>query len=195
MRGPRIVVAAAALVAVVAAAVLSAAGVSERGLQLLLRTTALVSLSFFLSAFVASPLRAIRPGPVSGWLVENRRYLGLSFAVSHLVHLAAIVELFRLTERSPDAVTVVVGGIGYLLLFAMAATSSDAAIAWLGARRWKTLHSIGIHYLWFVFTATLADSVARSSVAALAELALVAAMALRLAARIRRGARSELRAA
>jgi hypothetical protein len=195
MRGPRIVAAASALVAVVSTAVLATAGAGDRGMHLVLRATALMSLSFFLCAFVAAPLRELRPGGAADWLVDNRRYLGLSFAVSHFVHLAAIVELVRITARSPSAVTLVVGGFGYVLLFAMAATSSDAAVAWLGARRWRQLHSFGLHYLWLVFTLTLLDSVGVSSVAALAELALVGAMVLRLTVRLRGRARSMLRTA
>jgi DMSO/TMAO reductase YedYZ heme-binding membrane subunit len=195
MRGPRIFAAAASFVAFATAVILAAAGAGERGMHLLLRTTALASLTFFLCAFVASPLHALRPGGAAEWLVDNRRYLGLSFAVSHFVHLVAIVELVRITARSPSAVTLVIGGIGYVLLFAMAATSSDAAIAWLGARRWRQLHSFGLHYLWGVFTLTLLDSVLLSAVAALAELALVGAMALRLTVWIRRRARSVLRPA
>ena len=164
-------------------------------MHLVLRVTALLSLSFFLCAFIASPLRDVRPGPAADWLVENRRYLGLSFAVSHFFHLAAIAELVRITARPPSAVTLVVGGFGYVLLLAMAATSSDAAVAWLGARRWRRLHSFGLHYLWLVFTLTLLDSVARSSVAAITELALVAAMVLRVTVRLRGRTRSMLRTA
>ena len=194
MSGTRIVAAAAAFVGALAALVLAIAGAGERGMHGLLRATALTSLVFFLSAFVASPLRVAHPGPTAAWLSRNRRYLGLSFALSHFVHLAAIVELFRITGQSPDAVTVVVGGIGYLLLSLMAATSSDAAIEWLGARRWRTLHSFGVNYLWLVFTLTLAGRVVLSPVAALAELALHGAMALRLSVRLRRRPAGALRA-
>jgi len=92
-------------------------------------------------------------------------------------------------------VTLVIGGMGYVFLAAMAATSFDTTAAWLGARRWRTLHSIGVQYLWFVFALTLLGKVGRSPVAAVAELALFGALGLRLAIRTKRGSARELHAA
>ena len=42
------------------------------------------------------------------------------------------------------------GGFGYVLLYAMALTSTDRAQAAMGVW-WKRLHRFGIHYLWFIF--------------------------------------------
>jgi DMSO/TMAO reductase YedYZ heme-binding membrane subunit len=41
--------------------------------------------------------------------------------------------------------------MAYLLLVAMALTSTNRTAAWLGARRWNALHRIGMHWLWFIF--------------------------------------------
>jgi hypothetical protein len=193
--GGRIVAASAALVAAETLAVLVMQGANEQGFHVLLRATAITSLMLFLSAYIASSVRATWPGRAGQWLLDNRRYLGLSFAVSHGVHLVAIVGLWRATGIAPEAVTLVIGGMGYVFLAAMAATSSDAAVAWLGARRWKTLHAIGIQYLWLVFALTLAGRVARSPVAAVAELALLGALALKISVRMKRRSARQLRAA
>jgi hypothetical protein len=56
----------------------------------------------------------------------------------------------------------------------LAATSSDAAMRWLGIRAWTQLHRFGLYYLWAVFTITYA----RTSLPFTA--LLVAALVLRL---------------
>jgi hypothetical protein len=59
----------------------------------------------------------------------------VSFATSHTVHFAAILALTRMSARRPDPVVLLLGGLGYLLILAMVATSFDAAAGLLGARR------------------------------------------------------------
>ena len=66
-------------------------GAGEEGLRVLIRATARTSLVLFAGAFAASGLRRVWRSPASAWLVKNRRYVGLSFAVSHGLHLAAIL--------------------------------------------------------------------------------------------------------
>ena len=75
-----------------------------------------------------------------------------------------------------------IGGLAFALFFAMALTSSDAAVRRLGQARWKRLHRFGAWYIWLIFTQTLAGSVLGGGlpihVAAL--VAYLAAAALRL---------------
>jgi hypothetical protein len=151
--------------------------------------TARTSLLLFLLAFAASAAYRLRPGPGTRWLLANRRYVGLSFASSHLVHLLAIVAL---ATRVPDdfwghtqASTIVVGGIGYVFVALMAATSNDASVAWLGRRRWRLLHLVGAYWVWQVFLISYLLR-ATTAPANLVPLALVlGAWGLRLAARRR----------
>ena len=70
-----------------------------------LRVTAWISAVFFLLAYIARPLA--RCG-WTGWLVQNRRYLGLSVALSHTVHFGYIVALSRLPDFTIDVQTLVV---------------------------------------------------------------------------------------
>jgi methionine sulfoxide reductase heme-binding subunit len=49
----------------------------------------------------------------------------------------------------------VIGGIAYAFIFAMAATSSDRSAAWLGPRKWKVLHKVGSYYIWLTFVVVL----------------------------------------
>lgn len=122
------------------------------GWQSVVRTSAKTSLLFFLAAFVASSARALWRTPFTAWLLANRRYVGVSFAASHAIHLLGILTVAQLSpDFSRSATTLIFGGFGYVLLFAMAATSFDGAVARLGRRRWALLHKTGMYYLWFLF--------------------------------------------
>jgi len=178
---------AVALVAgvVVAQAVASAATVDE-GWRLAARHTARLAFLVFLPVYVASAWHRLAPGPLSRWLMRNRRSLGLAFATAHTVHLAALVAFNAIAGQRPDAATLVVGGGAYAMLFAMAATSSDAAVRRLGARRWKRLHAVGIHWLWFVFAFSSGGRVAEGRLAFVPLFALaLGGLGLRVAARLR----------
>jgi hypothetical protein len=172
-----------------AAIVLGLHGPGEEGMRALLRVTARTSLVLFLLAYLASTLRALADRPFTRWLIRNRRYVGLSFAVSHGVHGLAIVGLSRATGTPPEPGTLAAGGLAYGFLAAMTATSFDRSAAWLGPRWWNRLHRTGVHFLWFVFAFTFAGTLSQASgahavFAALASAALLLALALRVAVRI-----------
>jgi hypothetical protein len=182
------------------AIVLGLHGTGEDGMRALLRATARTSLALFLLAYLASTLRALVDRPLPRWLIRNRRYVGVSLAVSHLVHGVAIVGLSRATAAPPASGTLVAGGLAYGLLAAMVATSFDRSAAWLGPRAWNRLHRTGIHYLWFIFAFTFAGTLsqargAHAVWAALSTTALAGALALRVAAWLRRRSRAGARAA
>ena len=170
----------AVTVAAIAALVLAVHGPTRQGMHLVLRATARTSLVLFLAVFVASPLRVAWPSRATRWLLENRRYLGVSFATSHTVHFAAIIGLTRVSPERPDLVVVLLGGLGYAFVFAMAATSFDTTAGWLGPKRWKTLHTAGVYYIWFVFTLTSLGGVKRDPLSLLPVTLLAVALLLRL---------------
>lgn len=128
------------------------------GIHAAIRATARTSAVFFLLAFSASAIWRLWPGTWSRWQLRNRRYLGLSFATSHTLHLMLIVSFARFDPQGfredVDTATLVYGGIGYAFIFAMAATSFDRSAAWIGARRWKILHTVGSYYIWLIFLIT-----------------------------------------
>ena len=122
------------------------------GWSSVVRTSAKTSLLLFLAAFVASSARALWRTPFTAWLLANRRYVGVAFAASHAIHLVGILEVVRLSPSfSRSLTTLVFGGFGYVVLFAMAATSFDAAVARLGRQRWQRLHKFGMYYLAVIF--------------------------------------------
>ena len=146
---------AVALVAM-SALVLAAAGTGEDGVRMLIRATARSSALLFLIAFLARPVRQLWRNDATAFAIKNRRYFGVSMAVSHLIHGIAIVWLLTAFPRAYEvgATTLVGGGLGFVFIAAMAATSSDAAFKALGRARWQALHRTGVWYLWFVFAFT-----------------------------------------
>jgi len=174
-------------IAVMTAAILALVGTDEEGIRVVIRATARTSAVFFGLAFAASSLRRLSPNDATRWLLANRRYLGVSFAVSHATHLLAIFALANwslatfVANSSPP--TLVLGGLGYVFVAAMTATSFDRTAAWLGPRRWRWLHTAGGWYLWFIFFASFAPRVGASLAYALPTLWLLSVLAVRLRAR------------
>ena len=97
---------------------------------MLIRATARTSLALFGAAFTASSLRSLWRTPATGWLLRQRRYLGLSFAFSHALHALAILGLALVLGDAFEInlVTVIFGGGAYVMIALMAATSSDRAV-------------------------------------------------------------------
>ena len=166
------------------AAVLLVLDPTVDGVRRLIRSTARSSLLLFLLAFTASAAARQIPGAWTRWQLRNRRYLGLGFAVSHTIHLAAIVAFALLDPTgfggATNTGTVVSGGLAYLFIAAMSITSFDAAVAWIGAARWKLLHLIGLYYIWISFVITFGKRIPMSTGYALPVLLLLLALAFRL---------------
>lgn len=149
-------------------AVLVAYGTDEAGVRALIRATARTSLVLFLAAFTASSLQRLWPTAATAWLMRNRRFLGLSFAVSHFIHLGAVVTVAArwphpFMEQSGNPLTVIGGGAGYVGLALMALTSFDGAVKMLGAKRWRTLHLAGSWLLSIIFLQSYAGRALGSS--------------------------------
>lgn len=159
----------------------------EESIRAVVRLTAQTSVVLFCAAFAASSLRQLWKTPATAWLLRNRRYIGVSFAYSHLVHLLALVALGAASPEfvaSLNATTLIGGGGAYVFIAAMAATSNDRAVAWLGPRAWQRLHKIGGIYVWIIFAQSyLPRTFAVSPVYALPSLLLLATLAVRIAAR------------
>ncbi len=136
-------------------ALFASSGVSEESMRAWVRATARASIALFLMAFVARPLHQLARSAVSSWLLANRRYLGVAAAYAQLLHGISLVWLFTaFVKYEPDLTGLVGGGLGFALYFAMALSSSDAAVAALGKRAWKTLHTVGAYWVWFIFALT-----------------------------------------
>jgi DMSO/TMAO reductase YedYZ heme-binding membrane subunit len=125
------------------------------GIRLIVRLTARTSAVLFCLAFSAAALHALVSAPWTAWMRRNRRYLGLSFAGSHVLHALAIAAyaytdpaMFR-AYMTPFMYAF--GAFGYTVILAMAATSFDRTAAMIGPRAWRLLHTVGANYLWLAF--------------------------------------------
>ncbi len=163
-------------------------GWGDEGLRGAIRVTARTSFILFLAAFSASSLATLMPSKGTRWLLANRRYLGISFAISHLIHGAAIVTLaVRTGGGSLTARVVGLAGAGVLYAFIifMLVTSFDRPTAWVGPRVWKTVHTIGSYLVFLSFLATYGRLLTDSRAYLFPVLVLLAALGLRIARRIR----------
>jgi methionine sulfoxide reductase heme-binding subunit len=155
-------------------------GVDEQGMRMAIRATARTSCILFLSAFVASAIRRLWPNTLTQWLLKNRRYLGLSMAVSHTYHAIAWSGLWFVTSGASPQFDPL-GVLGYIFLFGMTVTSFERSTAWIGKRAWKILHNAGMHYFWLAFTFEFSTKIVKSAIVYLPlTMLLVAAMMIRL---------------
>lgn len=152
-----------------ALAVTRYAGDGREGTQLALRMTARVSFAWFMLAFLASPLHAIRPSAVTRRLLRWRRALGITFGLSMAIHVGFILRLFVLySPGRPPMVTdadFFVGIPGLLLVAAMTLTSAGQVRRRLDPAIWKRLHVTGLWAAWAIFFLCLVDSVGRKETA------------------------------
>ncbi len=154
-------------------------GEGESGVRAAIRLTARTTVLLLLVIFPASAMLRRWPGAATRWIVRNRRYLGLSLAVSHGYHALFIGWLYASgTAGDIPAATVYGGGLGFAFLAAMAATSNDASQRALGAN-WRRLHLAGIYWVWIVYVASYVPQAATNPFAALIGLGLIGTLALR----------------
>jgi sulfoxide reductase heme-binding subunit YedZ len=158
MSGPSFLAYASVALTLMCAALLGMHGTGEEGWRVVIRATARTSLVLFSAAYVASSLRTFWRNDTTKWLLRNRRHVGLSYAVSHTLHLGAIVVLSRVApDFRFEPGTLIGGGLAYVFLYLMALTSNDRAVAALGLDRWRRLHRVGMHYNWFIFFQSFAS--------------------------------------
>ncbi len=143
----------AALLAV-AAGLVSGADAAERA-GLAARWTARAALPLFLIVFLASTLMRRWPAGITRALRKRRRQWGLGFALAHTIHLAALAVNVIVYAPGRTWQSLIGGGLAYVMIFVMAFTSTDGWQRQLG-RWWRRLHTAGIYYIWFIFTASYA---------------------------------------
>ncbi len=145
----------AALVVGAATVTSFADGVSVETIRRTVRLTAQMSLVLFCTAFGAAALARLWPGELTFTLRRNRRQIGLAFAVSHACHAVALAAFARISpvqfHEQADIAMFVFGGLAYLFIIAMAATSFDRTAALIGPRAWRLLHLVGGYDIWTTF--------------------------------------------
>ncbi len=132
-------------------------GYGEEGLRHLIRWSARISFTLFCLAFSASMIHEYFKNSQSWWLRMNRKYIGISFAIIHLIHLVFILLLqsffhpvFNLAAKS----SIIGGSIAYFFVVSMLLTSFDSFARYLNPVYWKWLHTIGGYWIWTIFLTT-----------------------------------------
>jgi methionine sulfoxide reductase heme-binding subunit len=153
MKGWKIVIAMTIFLGLAFAIAWGGFGITDASTLFLVKLTARTSALAFLLAFIASPLRRLWQSPLSLWLLHNRRFLGLTMAVSHTYHAVSFVTLDVYVRHlaQPDASPFAT--VAYVLLFAMTLTSFPLTSKAIGSRAWRTLHTAGMYYSWVIFAA------------------------------------------
>ncbi|MBA1378884.1 ferric reductase-like transmembrane domain-containing protein [Pseudomonas brassicacearum] len=144
----------AALVLLMTALILIINPDLTEGVRSAIRATARSSFVLFLLAFTASAFAVLVPSPLSKSLVRERRFIGLAFAFSHLIHAVLIYWYGQLnTEFWPGRTTLgnVPGTVGYVFVLLLALTSFKSTTRLIGATAWKRLHTTGMWVLAAIF--------------------------------------------
>ena len=111
--------------------------------EALIRGTGDWTLRWLCVVLAVTPVRIVFQVPA---LARLRRTLGLTvfaYAVLHLLCYAWLDMGLEWTDIAHDIAKrpfILVGFVSWLVLLALAATSSNRAIRWLGGRRWQWLH-------------------------------------------------------
>lgn len=125
----------------------SAHGVSE-----MIGFSVRCSVPFIYLVVAASSLHCLFPGTPSAWLLRNRKFIGLCFAVAMAWQGAFIFmmsnffreyyydEVFYLRDELE-------GSTGYIFLVAMVLTSFRFGRRHLSPQQWKLLHKSGVYFL------------------------------------------------
>ena len=127
--------------------------------EALIRATGDWTLRFVCIVLAVTPLRSISNTPQ---LARFRRMLGLFlyfYVVIHLLSYSWFDMAFDVTDIVKDIIKrpfILVGFLAFLLLTPLAATSFNAAIKAMGAKRWQLLHKLVyvisglglLHFFW-----------------------------------------------
>lgn len=129
-------------------------------IEFITRNTGDWTLYFLCITLAVTPLRRLAKW---NWLIRLRRMLGLFaffYAVLHFTTFLWFDHFFDLNEMWKDVVKrpfITVGFIAFLLLIPLAATSTNAMVKRLGAKRWQWLHRaiyviapLGILHFWWM---------------------------------------------
>ncbi|MEZ4952167.1 MAG: hypothetical protein R2825_01165 [Saprospiraceae bacterium] len=116
--------------------------------------SARVSVILFSLAFVASSFHYFFKNSFSWWLRMNRKYIGISFAIMHLIHLVFLIVLqqyFHPVFNIAKTISLLGGGLAYLFVVLMLLTSFPFFAKYLSPKQWSVLHTVGGYWIWYIF--------------------------------------------
>ena len=107
---------------------------------------------FIFLVVAISSLQILFPGPLPMWLLRNRKYIGLCFAVAMAWQglFIFIMSTFFREYYFEDVYLLrdeLEGSIGYIFLPAMVLTSFQFVRKHLSTKQWKLIHKSGLYFL------------------------------------------------
>ena len=157
---------------------------SAHGMEFIIKHSVRCALPSFLLAFTASSLATLWPGPLSRWLLSNRRYIGLAFAYGMTLHFALVGYSVLSFGNGLNNFVTTLDLIGAGFLLAMTLTSFRWIARHLSLANWSRLHKAGAYAIWLLATYIYVSDVRyeRDVVHALVASVFLAAWILRVAA-------------
>jgi hypothetical protein len=132
-------------------------GVVEESNRQAIRISARIAVVLFSMAFVASALHRLTRNSFTWWMRMNRRYLGISFAILHLIHLGFLLMLqqkFHPVFYMAKMISLLGGGLAYVFVILMLLTSFPRFSKYLSPKNWTFLHTVGGYWIWYIFMRT-----------------------------------------
>ncbi len=130
-------------------------GLDKPSVGYLIRSTARFSFVLFMLTFSASSLIYFWKNRVTKWIMANRRYLGVSFAVSHYLHLIALLMMTYSMEfnvfDSRGLIPGLIGVVAYSFITIMVVTSFNKGRKLLSTKNWNRVHTTGGYLFWIIF--------------------------------------------
>ena len=113
----------------------------------MVRGTARVGLPLVLIIYTASAAYKLWPNRMTSSIFKNRRSWGLAFALTHTIHLFAVINYVNLPGMIDPGP---LGILGYSFIYLMAFSSNTNSIKQLG-RWWKRIHTVGVNVIWIYY--------------------------------------------
>ncbi|MFK7809054.1 MAG: hypothetical protein AB8F74_14720 [Saprospiraceae bacterium] len=129
-------------------------GFHEESVRAVIAWTARVDVLLFCMAFGGTAFHQWAKNAFSFWLMMNRKYWGISFAILHLIHLLSLLilqQFFHPVFTLAANFALFAGGTAYVFVILMLLTSFNAFAKLLSKANWKRLHWLGGHWIWVVF--------------------------------------------
>lgn len=129
-------------------------GYTEEAVRQCIAWSARIGVVLFMLAFGATVMQRFFRNSFSFWVMMNRPFLGISFAILHLIHLAFLVllqQVFHPVFTLADTFALFAGGGAYFFVILMLLTSFSTFKKMISRANWKRLHTLGGWWIWAVF--------------------------------------------
>lgn len=132
---------------------------SVHGMEFIIVRSVRCALPLFLVAFSASSLATLWPNRATRWLLSNRRYIGLAFAVGMAWHFSFVAYSIWMFGNGLTLKATTLDVIGLIFLLLLTLTSFRWSKRRLSPAAWRRLHKIGVYVIWVLATEIIAGIV------------------------------------